>query len=119
MNQHWKQRDRFIKHLEKLCCALRSVIPSLGVHHDGVGLIDHARDEGLAVLAGDLGHLDHVPTRVGPVEVAGHPVYCNTPWHFQVCDLDFATKQKRGEVREKVGQTLTHANTQKRSSLGN
>lgn len=56
--------------------------PSLGIDHNGVGFVDHAGDKGLAVPSIDLGHLNHVPARVSPIEVAGDPVHCDATWHL-------------------------------------
>ena len=61
--------------------------PSLGVHHDGVGLVDHARDQGLAVLPVHLGHLDHIPAGVSPVDVPGDPVHSDPSRHLEPRDL--------------------------------
>lgn len=65
----------------------RHLLPSLWIHHNGVRLVYHARDECLAVLAGHLSHFDDIPTRISPVKVSGHPVHGDTPRHLQLHDL--------------------------------
>lgn len=70
--------------------------PSLRVDHDGVGLVNHAGDEGLAVMRpADLSHLDHVSTGVGPVQVSCHPVHSDPARHLQIRNLNASSKKKK------------------------
>lgn len=73
--------------------AQHSFLPSLWIQCDGVGLVNHARDEGLAMLAGHLSHFNNISTRVGPVQVSSHPVHRYTPRHLQLFDLDMRTEE--------------------------
>lgn len=67
--------------------------PSLGVDHNGVRLINHARDEGFAVTSSTyLGHLNDVSTGVSPVQVPCDPVHSNSTWHLQIWDLNIETQ---------------------------
>lgn len=87
---HDEQRQEASSAEPRLSSALLLVVvlPSLWIHHDGVRLVYHARDQGLAVLAGYLGHLDDIPARVGPVQVPSHPVHGDSSRHLQLFDLD-------------------------------
>ena len=64
-----------------------SLSPPKRVDYDGVGLINHARDQRLAILAFHLRHLNDIPPRVCPVDVPSNPVDGNSPWHLQPRDL--------------------------------
>lgn len=63
-------------------------LPSLGVNYNCMRLINHAWDQGFAVASSTyLGHLDHISTRVSPVQVPCHPVHSDAPGHFQIRNL--------------------------------
>lgn len=64
-----------------------SLSPPKRVDHDGVGLINHARDQRLAILAFHLRHLNDISPRVCPVDVPSNPVDGNSPRHLQPRDL--------------------------------
>lgn len=66
----------------------QAVSPALWIYYNGVGLVYHSRDEGLAVLAGHLSHFNNVSTRVGPVQVTSHPVHSYATRHLQFLNLD-------------------------------
>lgn len=67
-------------------------LPSLWIHYDGIRLVYHARDEGLAMLARHLSHFNDIPTRVGPVQVPSYPVHRYTTRHLQLFDLYMRTE---------------------------
>lgn len=77
--------------------------PSLGVHYNGIRLIDHAGDESFAVASSTyLGHLDDVSTRVSPVQVPCHPVHSDATGHLQIRDLN---RDRETALRPKIGHT--------------
>lgn len=73
-----------------------SLLPSLWINYNGVRLVNHARDEGLAMLAWHLSHFDDISTRVGPVQVTSHPIHCYTTRHLQLFDLVTSREAFRG-----------------------
>ena len=63
--------------------------PSLGVNYNGVWLINHAGNQGFAVVSTTyLGHLDDISTGVSPVQVPCHPVHSDAPRHLQIWNLN-------------------------------
>lgn len=80
----------------------QAVSPSVWIYYDGVGLVDHSRDEGLAVLAGHLSHFDNVSTGVSPVQVTSHPIHSYATRHLQLLKLtgDVCTTSMCREVKE-------------------
>lgn len=75
-----------IKQLEmKLVFCLCS--PPHGIHHDGVRLVDHSRDQSFPMKSVHLSDFDDITTRISPVQVSSHPINRNTTRHFQIRDL--------------------------------
>lgn len=63
------------------------VSPPKWINHNGMWLINHARDQRLAILAFHLRHLDDIPPGVCPVDVPSDPINSDTPRHLQPGDL--------------------------------
>lgn len=91
------------RHPDFALCFLQPHSPSLRVDHDCVRLVDHAGDESLSVMrSADLGNLDDVSARIGPVQVSRHPVHSDPARHLQIRNLTTVKKKKKSHLENSL-----------------